>query len=555
MKTWLRWVCQLALFGFAWGVAQGTPLTFVQDACTTADLVTPVGRVCGRLVEVEGNQAEGNQVEAYLGIPYAESTAGANRFEPPVPKAPWADTFRATAFGPICPQNKPPDQGVQGEDCLSLNVWRPVRASPTGPLPVLVNIHGGAFVEGSSAQPGYEGSNRPLRDGAYLAATQNLVVVSMNYRVGALGSLAGRAGRTGNYGLKDQQLALEWVRDNIAAFGGNPDLVTLSGESAGAQSVGLHLLSVPTSAPLFEAAIMQSNPFGIPFRTLEQAGSTAELYLLAVGCKFRFDQLGCLREKTTEELLAAQQSGSLSLTLLDYGLAAFLNWAPVVDGEFVTSQPITVAQQEGLSKPTLMGTNTNEGTVFFATPGAKPLGLFGYASFLRTLLGADNAAPIMSVYPRNPSGDNTDQAINISTDYLFTCGNRAVAQAAQAPLYLYQYTHVPSFSIWPDIPRCANESCHGDELAFVFHSAAGEMSFTPEEEQLSQQMANYWGRFASIFHNPNGVGQDEPVWPSFNRSSEYLQLDVPLEVKTLDDGVCSFWNALGYPVEQVDEPF
>ena len=553
MKRCLGWVCLSALFGMTWGFAQGTPLTFVQDACTTADLVTPVGRVCGRLVEVEADQTQNNQVEAYLGIPYAESTAGANRFEPPVPKAPWTDTFRATAFGPICPQNKPPAQGVQSEDCLSLNVWRPVRASPSSPLPVLVNIYGGAFVEGSSAQPLYEGANRPLRDGAYLAATQNLVVVSMNYRLGVLGAFAGRAGRTGNYGLKDQQLALQWVRNNIAAFGGNPDLVTLSGESAGAQSVGLHLLSVPTSAPLFEAAIMQSNPFGIPFKTLEQAGSTAELYLLAVGCKFRFDQLGCLREKPVDELLAAQTSPSLSYALLDYGLAAFLNWAPIIDGEFVTSQPITVAQQEGVRKPTLMGTNTNEGTVFFATPNAKPIGLFGYAAFLRTLLGADNAAPIMAVYPRNPSGDNTDQAIHITTDYLFTCSNRAVARAAKAPVYLYQYTHVPSFSIWPNISRCDNESCHGDELAFVFHSATGELSFTPEEEKFSQEMANYWGRFASIFHNPNGVGQAEPVWPSFSNSSQYLQLDSPIEAQTLDAGACSFWNGLGYPIEQTPD--
>ena len=552
MKHFLGWVCLAALFGTAWGFAQGTPFTFVREACTTADLTTPAGPVCGRLVGVEADQVQ-EQVEAYLGIPYAESTAGTNRFEPPLPKAPWADTLQATAFGPVCPQDKPPGQGVQGEDCLSLNVWRPLR-EPSSPLPVLVNIHGGAFVEGSSAQPGYEGSNRPLRDGAYLAATQNLVVVSMNYRVGVLGSFAGRAGRTGNYGLKDQQLALQWVRDNIAAFGGNPDLVTLSGESAGAQSVGLHLLAVPTSAPLFEAAIMQSNPFGIPFKTLEQAESTAELYLLAVGCKFRFDQLGCLREKSVDELLAAQQSGSLSYALLDYGLAAFLNWAPVIDGEFVTAQPITVAQQEGLQKPTLMGTNADEGTVFFSMPGAKPVGLFGYASFLRTLLGADNAAPIMAVYPRNPSGDNTDQVIRISTDYLFTCSNRTVAQGADAPLYLYRYTHVPSSSIWPDIPRCDSESCHGDEVAFVFHSASGTLSFTPEEERLSQQMANYWGRFASIFHNPNGVGQDEPVWPNFNRLGRYLQLDVPIEVKTLDASQCSFWNGLGYPIEQPDEP-
>src|SRR5262249_35840451 len=149
------------------------------------------------------------------------------------------------------------------EDCLSINIWTPADASSTSNLPVMVYIYGGAYIFGGSASPTY--------NGAYLAAKGGVILVTFNYRIGALGFLAGIEGLTGNYGLLDQQLALTWVKNNIANFGGDPSQVTIFGESAGAISVGLHLLSAPGSQDLFVAGIMESNPFALPLRTVEGA--------------------------------------------------------------------------------------------------------------------------------------------------------------------------------------------------------------------------------------------------------------------------------------------
>jgi carboxylesterase type B len=547
----------LLLFGFTFAAGQGTPLTFTRSACSAPDVSTQAGTVCGRTAEVNHQP-----VYAYLGIPYAETTAGANRFEPPVPKAPWPGTLKATAFGPICPQNKPISSGPQSEDCLSVNVWSPARTAlgkqipsqDSSPLPVLVFIYGGAFVEGSSAVPLYAGSSQPLYDGAYLAKTQNLVVVTFNYRLGALGFLSGVAGRTGNYGLLDQQLALKWVHDNIRAFGGDPRQVALAGESAGAMSVGLHLLSVPSSAPLFAAAIMESNPFGLPYRTPKQAKGQGKLYLVAVGCDSSADKLSCLRKKPVSKLLAAQKKRLLGLTVLRQKLADFLSWGPVVDRDLVTSQPMAAALQEGLSKPTLMGTNANEGTIFVAGPEAKFLDPLAYRTLVRTLFGRDRYATISAKYPPGPKSNNTDQLIDICTDYIFNCSNRAVARGAKAPVYYYQFTHISSFNLHPDYPRCAGESCHGDELPFVFHTASGKMSFTPAEEQLSARMADYWGSFVHS-HNPNAVDSASASWPEFNPQGQYLQLDVLPAVKAMDPKTCTFWDGLGYPLGYpVEEP-
>lgn len=541
---------RLSLFGLCllWGLswAQITPLSFEQKACSTAEISTQSGELCGLSLELAGTG-----IEAFLGIPYAESTAGENRFEDPVAKASWQGIFQATAFGPACPQNKNVGVIPQSEDCLSVNIWRPANPPLNRPLPVLVFIPGGAFVTGSSADPLIPGEPYALYDGASLAAKKNLIIVSLNYRLGVLGFLSEIAGRDGNYGLKDQQLALKWVKDNIASFGGNPDLITLAGESAGAMSVGLHLLSIPSSKDLFGATIMQSNPLGIPYKTPQQAFSTAELFLLAVGCKFKFDQAACLKQKSVEDLLNAQKNPYLKLSLLEYGLGAFIDWAPVIDGNFVTEQPIEVALSQGIDKPTLMGTNTHEGTVFFVGPNVKPVGNIAYRIFVNIIFGEENSEAILGTYPFSGTGDNIDQIIQISTDYIFTCSNRAAAKKARAPLYFYEFSHVPSFNLFPGIERCKNEACHADELAFVFQSATSSRNFTPEEADLSGAMGEYWGNFASLLRNPNRL--TDVSWPNLRTDERYLEFSLPITTKTLDD-TCSFWDELGYPF-RIEEIF
>lgn len=251
----LKWILGVLVCSSLSALAQTTEAA----ACQTATVKTTGGPVCGKTLEVEGKP-----VLAFLGIPFAESTAGPNRFQPPVPKAPWTAPFQATQFGNICPQNDDtPGLPSQSEDCLSINIWTPNIDLSKERLPVMVYIYGGAFQFGASAMG--------LYDGSYLAARHNMVVVSFNYRSGALGFLAGVGGLSGNYGFLDQQLALKWVNQNITDFGGNPGRVTLAGESAGAMSVGLHLFSAPASQPLFQQVVLMSNPLGISYRNLTQA--------------------------------------------------------------------------------------------------------------------------------------------------------------------------------------------------------------------------------------------------------------------------------------------
>ena len=214
---------------------------------------TPVRGRAGRTTE--------RPLYAYRGIPYAQPPVGALRWAAPQPLPAWTSPRSATAFGAICPQ----DGTATGdsEDCLFLNVWTPQAAVQRGKrLPVMVFFHGGAFVYGAGSLPAY--------DGSYLAASGNVVVVTLNYRLGALGFLSvPELGLTGNYGILDQRLALRWVARNIRAFGGDPDKVTLFGQSAGAMSVGLHLFSIPDGRKLFRAAIMESNPLALPYPSLQ----------------------------------------------------------------------------------------------------------------------------------------------------------------------------------------------------------------------------------------------------------------------------------------------
>ncbi|HEX9499774.1 MAG TPA: carboxylesterase family protein, partial [Mycobacterium sp.] len=300
-------------------------------------------------------------VKVWRGVRYALAPTGDLRWRAPEPPQPWREVVDATGFSPVCPQPVEPripiDLGApQGDDCLSLNVWAPSDTAAGDGKPVMVWIHGGAYIFGSASQP--------LYDGAVLSAGGDVVVVTVNYRVGAFGFLDLSSFSTpthrfdSNPGLRDVILALQWVRDNIAAFGGDPNRVTLFGESAGAGIVTT-LLTTPVAAGLFSAAIAQSSPATSVYDTT-RGRRVAEEFIDELG--LAPNDVDRLSDVPADAIVAASRALFNDVPLRSPGLLAF---APIVDGDLVPDYPVKLAR-EGRSHPVplIIGTNKHEAALF-----------------------------------------------------------------------------------------------------------------------------------------------------------------------------------------------
>ena len=523
---------------FAVAAAQQEPA-----ACTTEPVQTTTGLLCGLTV-----QRHGNAVRQWLGIPYATPPVGELRWQPTVALAPWQGTLEATSVGSICPQTPNPlriegaaEAAEQSEDCLTLNIWAPAFAADEL-LPVLVYIHGGAFTHGSSTDSPMPGSDWYLQDGSFLAAGGRALVVSFNYRLGALGFLAnaGATGLEGNFGFRDQLVALQWLRENLEAFGGDPQRVTLAGESAGAMSVGLHLLATESRSNYFQAAIMQSNPLGVSFRTLEQTRSSGDAFLLSTGCLIRFSQLDCLRNLSVEEILDSQENWSLALDVLDEGLQGILPWAPVVDGNLITGQPLELALRYGSPKPLLIGHTAEEGLLFVSFALAEPVSTVVQQALVDVLFGSDVAGGIRDSYPADPEGDTRETLAHIVDDAVFICPALALASATRpVPAFVYEFSHPPGFDLDLNIKPCSGRSCHATELSFVFGTAGIATGFSSEEAELARQMGAYWLSFTA-----GGGGADTmdpwPVWTDSQR--ERFDFAIPNAINRAEGHNCDLWR-------------
>ena len=303
----------------------------------------------------------------FLGIPFAAPPIGSLRWKPPQPAAAWAPaTLPATAIPASCPLINPAGTaGTQGnEDCLKLNVWTP-NPAPTSPAPVIVWIHTGAFQAASA--------NLPAHNGRKMAEQTGAIVVAANYRVGPFGFLGHPAltaedpgyPSSGNYGLLDQRAALGWVRDHIAAFGGDPDNVTIGGQSAGAHSVSLHIVS-PGSAAYFHRAIMQSGYASSRWRTLADAEALGNDFAAAVGCTDPSQVLACMRSKTRNQVLLAFANGQQQ-----FAETARVPWGPVVDGLDIPDQPRMLYESGAFNHvPVIIGATRDEGWIYL--DGASP---------------------------------------------------------------------------------------------------------------------------------------------------------------------------------------
>lgn len=447
---------------------------------------------------VRGREKRG--VLLFAGIPYAAPPVGDRRFGPPEAHEGWSGTRDATRFGPPAPQAG----GVLGgmfsmggvepsEDCLTLNVQTP--AIDDAGRPVMVWIHGGGFTSGTGATPWY--------DGTALCTRGDVVVVTLNYRLGALGFLhtAGLGGHasSGLAGILDQVAALEWVRDNVAAFGGDPDQVTIFGESAGGMSVGV-LLGLPAARGLFRRAIAQSGAASNVLDT-EAAAHIAAAFCDLAGTA----DLDALRAAPVATLLEAQaalpaalRSEGLEGAVARHGtLALALPLQPVVDGHALPRPPLdAVADGAAAGVDLMAGTTRDEWNLFHLLQGGPSLDAEVLRRRLASVVG-DEAGDMLAFADRvRPNGSPDDHWCAALTEIVFTrpCRELLAAQAPHARTWQYEFT-------WPT-PAFGGAlgSCHALEIPFVFHSLdrAGVSVFLGEDPpvELADRMCEAWWRFA-----------------------------------------------------------
>jgi carboxylesterase type B len=482
----------------------------------------------------------------FKSIPFAEPPVGALRWKAPKPRSPWApNIYDATYYRDSCVQNCVLPDGLCGEsyseDCLYMNVYTPLNVNTSSALPVMVFIPGGDMDMGTA--------NCDLYDASYVVGTRDVVIVTLNYRLGSFGFLVDpKRGITGNYGMQDQRLALQWVQENIVQFGGNPNDVTLFGESAGAFCVMGHIVS-PLSAGLFHKSIVQSIPLMLPYRTISSASTLGEHFVDKAGCaKDKSDS--CIRQLNSTQVLQAQVAAGKQCRLLE-PIVVFMPWTPIIDGKEILEEPLVALRKGSFNKvPMMLGSLSEEAIMFVYLALDNPLNTLKYDGIL-TALFTTKVFAVHALYPAQHQDKRVDLSV-LGTDLIFAAPTRNASMniAKHNDVYLYQFDHVLSFDCWsPRYPFCNGHSCHGAELPFVFNSASTRgFKFTPEEQRLSEQMIDYWTNFAWTGNPNSGPRAVSLQWPKFNAQSLYnMKFATPTSVEQgLRKEYMDAWDRLGY---------
>lgn len=490
---------------------------------------------------VHGTTADAT--DAYLGIPFSTPPVGPRRFAPPDEGTCWTGVREATEYGSNCAQ--PAAKG--SEDCLTLNVWTPSARGANASLPVLFWIYGGANFTGGSNQ------SLPLGnayDGRELANATNSVVVSFNYRLGALGFLAHPSlsagtsqGVSGNYGLLDAISALRWVKRNARAFGGDPSRVMVFGESAGAIDTCM-LVASPLASGLFSAALMESGWCETP--RMSERYTQAEDVVKKLGCADASDVAACLREVPLDKIVQAEGSLAVSSGPLDHGKVDLwslhtLNFGPNVDGYVLPDAPLArFAQGKNNHVPVVAGTNSREAALFIPS-GTVPSCLV-YSALLKQGF-PEFASELENLYPCDALKLNSgyDRVIDIFSDIAFACPTRralrALSSGQREPVRRYYFTHGLDHG-----PLAGLGAAHTAELPFVWHTFSS-FAYTPTsaEVDLSRRIQSYWGAFAAS-GDPNVDGA--PSWPVYDPSHEsVLELDTDaVAMQPMGTARCNFWD-------------
>jgi para-nitrobenzyl esterase len=462
-------------------------------------------------------------VAAFLGIRYAQAPVGGLRWRPPVRTGRWEEPFRADRLSARCPQPEIGDlpsirsrtflNGAEreDEDCLFLNVWTAAPSSRER-RPVMVWIHGGGYRSGFSCTP--------ATNGAALARL-GVVVVSLNYRVGKFGFLAhpelsaeSASGTSGNYGLLDQIAALEWVRGNIGAFGGDPDCVTIFGQSAGSSSVSYLMIS-PLAAGLFARAIGESGAAFGPVLATPSEGFTIQRLADAESYGERFT--GMLGVASIGELRNVP-----ARTIVDAPTGRFESSWPIIDGYVMPDDPVRLFRERRYHDvPLLTGSNADEGTLYAAATSAD-----AFVAAARARFGA-LAAEYVRLYPAATDREAYRSSEETTRDQVFAWQNwtwaRLQREYGSAPAYAYRFEHVPPLpesTVFIERPASRDlRSFHGGEIAYVFGNLHDDWPWQAHDRHLGQVMSQYWVNFART-GDPNGDGL--PPWPQFAAHDETM---------------------------------
>jgi para-nitrobenzyl esterase len=514
-------------------VAAATALTLGAGALAPAAAAAPAGGSGGGLVVATADgavrgAAAGN-TDQFLGIPYAAPPVGPLRWRPPQPPAPWHGIREATAYAPHCPQ---PASffGVAStsENCLYLNVFRPAGRAGARNLPVMVWIHGGALVVGESDD----------YNPAALVA-HGVIVVTINYRIGALGFLAHPAlasylgGPSGNYGLMDQQAALRWVQRNIRNFGGDPRNVTIFGESAGGLSVLSQLVS-PGARGLFARAIVESGTYDLTQAPLAEAEAAGEAFAAQVGCASQ--TAACLRSLPVS-------------TILDNETTA--GYTPDIDGKVLT-QSIGTALASGqfAHVPVIIGTNHDEWRLFVAlsTLEGAPVTAANYQAMISSTLGvpAAAAAVIAAEYPLSDYPSPSVALGAVGTDAIFACPALTAEDSLSkyVPTYAYEFNDENAPELYLPPVGFPYGAAHASELQYLFtlSNVAFPAPLSAPQQQLAAAMQQDWTNLAQRGFPAGG-------WPRFSGASpQWLSLIPPqpqVETGFAAEHHCAFWAAAG----------
>jgi len=495
MQVGLKMMCALAVAGLGLGMSAGS----YADSLTVK---TEQGKVTGKTIN-------DGKVKAFLGLPYAAPPVGDLRWKAPEPAAKWKGERDATKFGAHCAQNHVFDDMVfqdaaPAEDCLFLNVYTPSDASDKSKLPVMFWIHGGGYSGGGSSEPRHNGDFLPLK---------GVVLITINYRLGVFGFLATSDlakegnGSAGNYAMMDMVASLQWVKKNIKKFGGDPDNVTIFGESAGSFAVST-LMASPMARGLFQKAIGESGAaFSdvLPTDTLAAREAKDDQWVAGLGAKSLVE----LRAMPADKILEAAK-------------ARRSGFPPDIDGKFLT-EPVadTYAAGKQAHVPLLAGWNRDEGS--FLANGMTADKWKGMAAGLFK----DRAGEFLTLYAGDTDEAAADSADAYGSDAFIAFGTwkwlEAQRKTGDSPVYRYHF----ELRATPSKYHPGTFAFHSDDIEYVFGTLDTRPGFVvrPEDRTLSDQMMSYWTNFART-GDPNGTGL--PLWPKYDKDDSLIHLNVPI---------------------------